>query len=76
MKILLVNDYAARFGGAERMVFRLRDILRARGHDARVFTSSAGGVEDADYSCVGTLGPFGQRTRAKCSRACSSIANL
>jgi glycosyltransferase involved in cell wall biosynthesis len=58
MRVLLVNDYAARFGGAERMVFRLRDILRARGHDVRVFTSSAGGVEDADYSCVGTLGPL------------------
>ncbi len=58
MKVLLVNDYAPRFGGAERMLFRLRDLLRERGHDARTFTSSAGGAQDADYSCAGTLGSF------------------
>ncbi len=58
MKLLLVTDYAPRFGGAERMLFRLRDLLRERGHDARTFTSTAGGAADADYTCVGTLGPF------------------
>lgn len=58
MKVLLVNDYAAHGGGAERMTFRLRDLLRGRGHDARVFTSTAGGAGDADYTCAGTLGPF------------------
>jgi glycosyltransferase involved in cell wall biosynthesis len=58
MKVLLVNDYAPRFGGAERMVFRLRDLLQARGHEARVFASNAGGPADADYSCAGTLGSF------------------
>jgi len=58
MRVLLVNDYAPRFGGAERMLFRLRDLLRARGHDARTLTSSAGGGADADYTCAGTLGSF------------------
>ncbi len=58
MKVLLVNDYAPQFGGAERMIFRLRHLLRARGHDARVFTSTAGGAADADYRCAGTLGSF------------------
>ncbi len=58
MRILLVSDYAHRFGGAEMHLFQLRDLMRRRGHDARVFTSSAGGVADADYSCAGTLGPF------------------
>ena len=58
MKVLLVNDYAPRFGGAERMVFRLRHLLRERGHEARVLASTAGGAADADYSCFGTLGRF------------------
>lgn len=58
MKVLLVSDYAVALGGAERMLFRLRDLLRARGHDARTFTSRAGGLAGADYTCLGTLGPF------------------
>jgi glycosyltransferase involved in cell wall biosynthesis len=58
MKVLLVSDYAARLGGAEQLLFRFRDLLRERGHDARVFTSSAGGPAGADYTCAGTLGPF------------------
>ena len=41
MKILLVNDYGTLAGGAEVIVFGLRDALRSRGHDVRVFTSSA-----------------------------------
>ena len=58
MKVLLVSDYAARLGGAEQLLFRFRDLLRGRGHDARIFTSSAGGPAGADYTCAGTLGPF------------------
>jgi glycosyltransferase involved in cell wall biosynthesis len=58
MKVLLVSDYAPRFGGAEQLLFRFRDMLCQRGHDARVFTSSAGGPAGADYTCAGTLGPF------------------
>lgn len=58
MKILLISDYAHPFGGAERQLFRLREMLRQRGHDARLLTSSAGGVDGADYTCFGTLGRF------------------
>jgi glycosyltransferase involved in cell wall biosynthesis len=56
VKVLLVNDYAEPFGGAEALTFGLRDGLRRRGHDARVFASSAGvdGALEADYRCTGT----------------------
>ncbi len=57
MKILLVNDYAIPTGGAELVTLRLRDGLKQRGHDARVFASSARpGLGDsyADYECFGT----------------------
>jgi glycosyltransferase involved in cell wall biosynthesis len=61
MKVLLVNDYSHLTGGAEVLISSLRDTLRQRGHDARLFTSSAKttGVEGgADYQCLGTSGPF------------------
>jgi glycosyltransferase involved in cell wall biosynthesis len=61
MKILLVNDYGAPYGGAEVQVWALRDGLRARGHDARLFSSSArpaGGSSFADYECLGTTSRF------------------
>ncbi|MGH9200662.1 MAG: glycosyltransferase family 4 protein [Vicinamibacterales bacterium] len=57
MKVLLVNDYATPIGGAELSTLELRDALRARGHDARVFASSArpcAGPSFADYECLGT----------------------
>jgi glycosyltransferase involved in cell wall biosynthesis len=41
MKILLVNDYGTLSGGAETIVLSLREELRRRGHDARLFTSTA-----------------------------------
>ncbi|MBM4264465.1 MAG: glycosyltransferase family 4 protein [Deltaproteobacteria bacterium] len=56
MKILLVSDYATSFGGAENILLMLRTRLRARGHDARIFASSArpgGGESFADYECLG-----------------------
>lgn len=59
MKILLVNDYGTMDGGAEVIVFGLRDALRARGHDVRVFASTAGaaGADTlADDVCFGTTG--------------------
>ncbi len=59
MKILLVHDYAAPAGGAEISTITLRDRLRARGHDARLFTSSAGSpTGQADYECLGTTSRF------------------
>ena len=41
MRILLINDYGTLAGGAEVIVFSLRDALRARGHEVRVFASTA-----------------------------------
>ena len=60
MKILIVNDYGVLDGGAERISLILRDGLRAQGHDARLFASSARPVaaeNPADYICFGTAGP-------------------
>jgi glycosyltransferase involved in cell wall biosynthesis len=60
MKILLINDYATAAGGAEIQLFGLRDELRRRGHDARLFASVAGresGDGLADFDCFGTLSP-------------------
>jgi len=57
MKILLLNDYGTLGGGAERVSFILRDGLRARGHEARLFSSSARplGLENhADDRCFGS----------------------
>jgi glycosyltransferase involved in cell wall biosynthesis len=57
MRILLISDYATPAGGAELMVLSLRDALRRRGHDARLFASTArplGLASQADYHCFGT----------------------
>ena len=57
MRILLVNDYATPTAGAERITLDLRDGLRARGHDVRVFASRAqliAGASFADATCWGT----------------------
>lgn len=54
MRVLLLNDVARRVGGAEAVTYDLRDELRRRGHDARVFASDARGPGPADYHCHGT----------------------
>ena len=58
MKILLVNDIGRPTGGAELQMLSLRQGFRARGHDARLFSSRASLVADspllADYSCWGS----------------------
>lgn len=57
MKVLLLNDYATPTGGAEIQMRGLRSELRKRGHDARLFASTAGRAKDdgqADYDCFGT----------------------
>ena len=57
MKILLVNDYATPTAGAERLTLAMRDGLRARGHQVRVFASAAQlipGESFADATCYGT----------------------
>ena len=61
MKILLINDYGVTAGGAECIVLSLRDELRRRGHDARLFASTAAiaGLPNlADATCHGTTGPL------------------
>lgn len=67
MKILILNDVAAPHGGAELMTLALRAGLRARGHDARIFASTAHlepGSEPADYSCFGTTSALRSLNRA------------
>ncbi|MEL7483154.1 MAG: glycosyltransferase family 4 protein [Planctomycetota bacterium] len=58
MKVLIVNDLATDTGGAERVSLLMRERLRARGVDARLFASVASplpGVEhQADDACFGT----------------------
>ncbi len=57
MKILLVHDYGVLAGGAERVTVDLRDGLRARGHDARLFATTAHDFplpNQADFTCFGT----------------------
>ena len=57
MRILLVNDYATATAGAERVTVDVRDGMRARGHDVRVFASRAqliAGESFADATCYGT----------------------
>jgi glycosyltransferase involved in cell wall biosynthesis len=56
MRILLISDYATPTGGGELLALSLRDALRRRGHDARLFASSArplGLASQADYECFG-----------------------
>ena len=61
MRILLLNDYGVIAGGAEYQLLALRDGLRSRGHDARIFASTARSAalslaseSFADYHCYGT----------------------
>jgi glycosyltransferase involved in cell wall biosynthesis len=57
MKILLISDYSVPRGGNEIVTLALRDGLRARGHDVRLFASQAytnGDSVSADYQCFGT----------------------
>ncbi len=59
MRVLIIHDYGTLNGGAEHVSQALRDGLRRRGHDARLFTSSARPLHldpQSDYSCFGTMG--------------------
>ena len=40
-RVLIIHDYSGLGGGAELVVHHLRDLLRDRGIDARLFTSTA-----------------------------------
>ena len=59
LRVLVVHDYAILAGGAERISIDIRDELRARGHDARLFSSTARSFPlpgHADYWCYGSNG--------------------
>jgi glycosyltransferase involved in cell wall biosynthesis len=61
MRILLLHDYGTVSGGAEVMIVNLRDDLRARGHQALLFTSTARPLPlpiVADETCFGTVSPL------------------
>ena len=60
MNILIVQDYGTPNAGAELGALTLRRALRARGHDARLFTSTARPLPlpvASDYTCHGTFSP-------------------
>ena len=60
MRVLLIHDYGAATGGAERQVLALRRGLRERGHEVRLLASRAQLVlneeNEADVTCYGTRG--------------------
>lgn len=56
LRVLLVNDLGRPGGGAEGQMLAIRAALRARGHEARLFSSDAGlspGPLLADRACRG-----------------------
>ena len=75
MKILILNDVAATVGGAETLTLDLRDELRRRGHDARVFASDALSPDQSltDYTCHGSAGPLRTLNRVANPRAWVSL---
>lgn len=61
MRILLISDYATSSGGAEVAILHLRQKLRERGHDARIFSTTArpaGMRVCSEYRCFGTITPL------------------
>lgn len=79
MKILILNDVAAAVGGAETLTLDLRDELRRRGHDARVFASDAldgMGETSADYACFGTTGGLRTLNRVANPRAWLALRSV
>jgi glycosyltransferase involved in cell wall biosynthesis len=56
-RVLLLNDLGTPSGGAEIQIIKIRDSLRQRGVDARLFASTADdgtGANQADARCFGT----------------------
>jgi glycosyltransferase involved in cell wall biosynthesis len=75
VKILILNDVAATLGGAETLTLDLRDEMRRRGHDARVFASDAFSRDQSltDYTCHGSSGPLRTLNRVANPRAWASL---
>ena len=77
MRILLINDYGTATGGAEIAVLALRDGLRARGHEVRLFASSArpGDAQPlADAYGFGTTSPLRTLLQTANPAAAASLA--
>jgi glycosyltransferase involved in cell wall biosynthesis len=56
MRVLLVNDSAAELGGAEIMTHFIREELRSRGHEVRLFAAATHPGHSADDTCFGASG--------------------
>ena len=79
MRVLLAHDYGAPVGGAELAQFALRDDLRALGHDARLFASSAAPRREGmspDYECFGTMSRFRTLLQTANPWASASLARV
>jgi glycosyltransferase involved in cell wall biosynthesis len=66
LRVLVVHDHGTLSGGAEHVALDLRDGLRARGHDARLFTSDVQPLPVpvlADDTCLGTTSRAGRVLR-------------
>lgn len=75
MRVLLVSDYGTATGGAEVVLLDLRDELRRRGHDVRLFTSSARPLDvpvEADATGFGTVSRW--RTLVQCGNVVAAQA--
>ena len=60
VRVLLVHDFGTLNGGAEIMIWQLREALRARGHQTLLFTSTARPLPlpiVSDATCFGTVSP-------------------
>ncbi len=60
VRVLIAHDYGTLHGGAEVMACLLRENLRARGHQALLFTSTSRPLPlpiRADETCFGTVAP-------------------
>ena len=57
MRVLLINDHGRAYGGAELQMLAIQDALRDRGHETRLFSSSAEMIPGypllADRTCHG-----------------------
>ena len=61
MRVLIVSDFGFLTGGSERVNVELREGLKARGHDVRIFASRARTAPptvpfEAEFSCFGSTG--------------------
>ncbi len=76
MKVLLVSDYGTATGGAEIVLLELRDELRRRGHDVRLFSSSAQPLPntaiEADATGFGTVTRW--RTLVQCGNPAAALS--